>query len=278
MLIDTHMHLWSLARGDYDWLTPELPQLYRDFDFDDYAAATKQTRLTGCVLVQAAPTIAETDWLLAIAARHPKILGVVGWIDLTEPVDQARLSTLRANRLVGVRPMLQDWPDASRILSPICTRGFDALEASGLVFDALVRPHQLGVIAALADRHPALTIVIDHGAKPAIADSAWQPWADDIAALAARGNVRCKLSGLVLEAEPGVTIAQLSPYVSHLADCFGDDRLIWGSDWPLVEMRISLGGWHAMATQLAAELGLSLDKLFWGNARTTYALEEPLYD
>lgn len=273
-MIDAHMHLWSLARDDYDWLTPAMSHLYRDFDFDDYDGATIQTGLNGSILVQAAPTTAETDWLLAIAARQPKILGVVGWIDLARAVDPLKLAQQQAKGLVGVRPMLQDWPDASEILSAEHVKGLAAIETAGLVFDALVRPHQLGVIAALATRHPALTIVIDHGGKPAIASGTWQPWADDIAALAALSNVRCKLSGLVLEAEPGITAAQLSPYVKHLAGCFGQDRLIWGSDWPLVDQRMPLRAWHDMAAQLANNNKLSVEKLFGCNAHVTYSLKE----
>lgn len=278
MLIDAHMHLWALARGDYDWLTPDLPALYRDFAYDDYAKATKDAGLTGCVLVQAAPTAAETDWLLAVAARHDGVRGVVGWIDLTLPVDPQRLAELRSKRLVGMRLMLQDWPDASLILSGPYAQGLDAVAASDLAVDALVRPHQLPIVASLAARHPGLTIIVDHGGKPAVRDGIWQPWADDIAALGALANVRCKLSGLVTEAEAGVTVEQLSPYVAYLAKCFGEDRLIWGSDWPLVGMRMSFAQWHAMAARLARDLALPADKLFGRNAYAAYRLETASHD
>ena len=272
MLIDAHMHLWSLGRLDYDWLTPALPLLYRDFDIEDYRHAARELPLDGCVLVQASASEAETDWLLDLAARHTEILGVVGWFDPTAPCGANKLRARREAGMVGVRPMLQDWPNAAEILALACVKGMELLEASGLVFEALVRPHQLGVIVELAKRHPGLTIVLDHGGKPDIRSSAWQPWADDVAALADQANVRCKLSGLATEAESGATTDCFRPYAQQLSKCFCDDRLLWGSDWPLIGMRMPLAQWHAMAAILAADLGLSGNKLFGDNARETYRL------
>ena len=273
MLIDAHMHLWSLGRFDYDWLTPALPLLYRDFGIDDYRQAARELPLSGCVLVQAAASEAETDWLLDLASRHDEIVGVVGWFDPTRPGGADKLRARRDAGMVGVRPMLQDWPNASEILALPCVKGMELLEASGLIFEALVGPHQLGVVEELAERHPGLTIVLDHGGKPDIRSSAWQPWADDVAALADHPNVRCKLSGLATEAQPGATTDCFRPYAQQLLKCFGDDRLLWGSDWPLIGMRMPLAHWHATAAILAADLGLSGNKLFGGNARETYRLE-----
>jgi L-fuconolactonase len=274
MLIDTHAHLWSLARGDYDWLTPDIKPLYRDFGWEDYIADSRQCAPEGVILVQAAATVAETEWLLSVAVRHKAISGVVGWIDFASPVDASRMSGLIASGLLGVRPMLQDMANADDMLSPKCAETYEILCDLGLVFEALVRPHQLPVIAALARRYPKLQIVLDHGGKPAIANSAWQPWADAIADLACFDSVACKLSGLITEADDTADAETLSPYVAHLHNSFGDDRLIWGSDWPVVTQRTSFADWYDQATLLASRLGIAPTALFGGNARRIYLSPE----
>lgn len=169
--------------------------------------------------------------------------------------------------------MLQDWPDAWSLLAPQNADGLAMIDDAGLTFDALVKPHQLSVIAALAERHPELTIILDHGGKPSIADGNWTPWAEAIEFLGEFPNVRCKLSGLVTEARDGADADDLRRYVTHLARCFGGDRLLWGSDWPLVTMRCSLAEWLATAQFLAAELELDDQRLFGANARDAYRLE-----
>src|SRR5918993_1653004 len=221
--IDAHHHVWSLARGDYGWLTPRLARIYRDFTLDDLRPQLRAVRVDATVLVQAAPTLAETEFLLDVAAASGGLVqGVVGWIDLASTHAIATLERLAGNPLLkSIRPMLQDLDDPAWILRPDVGATLSAIASLGLRFDALVKTRELPALLQLVERQPDLAIVIDHGAKPAIASRAWQPWADLVAAAASHPQVCCKLSGLVTEAEPEWTADSLRPYVDHLLACFG---------------------------------------------------------
>jgi L-fuconolactonase len=236
--IDAHQHYWRIDRGDYGWLTPVLDTIYRDFLPEDLAAILKRHGIDRTIAVQAAPTIAETEFLLGLARQTGSIAGVVGWVDFAEsnaPSTIARLARERA--LVGLRPMVQDIADDDW-LPVLSWRRVSALIEHQLVFDALVLPRHLPRLARVVARYPQLTVVIDHGAKPPIREgvSGLDPWREDIAALAAEPRVHCKLSGLVTEASTLWQIEDLRPYVDHLLSTFGAEKLIWGSDWPVVEL------------------------------------------
>ena len=241
MIIDGHHHVWTLARGDYDWPTPDLA-IYRDYGLDDLRAVCGEVR--GSVLVQATPTVAETAFLLQVAASsHGLVQGVVGWTDLAAADAVARITALAATpMLVGLRTMLQDMPENDRILDPAVAPALQAMAEAGLPLDLLIRAPQLTVIPRLGETFPALRMVIDHAAKPPIAAGRWQPWADDIARAAINPNVVCKLSGLVTEA-PDWSVESLQPTVDHLLCCFGPERLMWGSDWPVVDLAGGYGRW-----------------------------------
>ena len=206
--VDAHQHVWSLARGDYDWLTPSLATLYRDFSLADAAPLREKAGVTATVLVQAAPTVAETQYLLDVAKRSGGVVkGVVGWVDLGAADAIATLTRLARNPLLkAVRPMLQDMPDPAWILRAEVGRTLAALPRLGLRFDALVKPAQLPALLPMLDRHPDLAVVVDHGAKPDIANGMWEPWARLIRAVADYPRVRCKFSGLVTEAGNAWTI------------------------------------------------------------------------
>ncbi len=269
MLIDAHAHLWTLARGDYAWLTPDLADLYRDFSIDDYRSAA--TGVDGVVLVQAAATQAETDYLLAIAATDPLVLGVVGWLEFAHPAAAAWLDARTGARgLVGVRPMLHDLADPHWLEQPEQDAVLTLLAARGIALDLLIRPVHLPIVARIAARHPTLRLIVDHLAKPAVAARGWQPWADDLALAAARPNVWCKLSGLVTEAGPGADVEALLPYAAHAARLFGDRRLIWGSDWPVCTQRMTFAAWLEMAREIADRLELDRDRVFAANAAAAY--------
>ncbi|HEY1325663.1 MAG TPA: amidohydrolase family protein, partial [Casimicrobiaceae bacterium] len=229
MRIDAHHHIWSLARGDYDWLTPRLATIYRDFDLDDYARVAPPDCVS--VLVQAAPTLAETRFLLDVGRRSAgRVRAVVGWVDLDADEAVDTLAELAADPLLkSIRPMLQDIADPAWILRPRVARALETLPALGLRFDALAKPAQLPALLRMLDRHPDLRVVIDHGAKPNVAEGQWEPWGGLVRGAAAHHNVFCKLSGLVTEAAPGWTLDALRPYVEHLFECFGAGRMMWGS-------------------------------------------------
>jgi L-fuconolactonase len=276
MMIDAHFHIWRLARDDYGWLTPELGPIYRDVEVAHWRAQAAPLGVDAGVLVQAAPTEAETHFLLANAAASPQVLGVVGWVDLLAPEAPARIGELaRHPKLKGLRPMLQDIADPEWILQSRLEPALLALQTHALAFDALVRPVHLPRVRELARRHPTLRIVIDHGAKPDIAHGQWQPWADEIARVASETDALCKLSGLLTEAGARADDpAALEPWVRHLLDCFGPARLIWGSDWPVLELAGRYAPWWRLCGHFTAALSeAERQAIFGGNAIRFYRLE-----
>ena len=273
--VDAHHHVWSLARGDYGWLTPELAPIHRDFSLDDARPLFAQARVDTTVLVQAAPTVAEIRYLLEVVRRSAGLVkGVVGWVDLAAPDAIPTLVHLARDPLLkGVRPMLQDLPDAAWILRADVGRALAALPRLGLRFDALVTPTQLPALVTMLERHPDLPVVVDHAAKPDLRAGTWEPWAGLMRAVAAHPRVRCKVSGLVTEAGPGWTIDTMRRHVDHLADIFGPQRLMWGSDWPVVNLAATYPGWYAAAMALVAGWPAADRAAFMGDtARRFYGL------
>lgn len=272
--IDAHQHYWRLGRGDYGWLTPDLEPLYRDYDPGDLAPLLAERGIDRTVLVQAAPSDAETDFLLELADRHASIGAVVGWVDLAGAGALARLTALAGHeRFRGVRPMIQDIDDDEWMLSDALTPAIQALVELGLRFEALVLPRHLGHLAHLLDRHPTLPVVIDHGAKPEIAGGSLAPWREAMQALAARPSVYCKLSGLVTEAASGWHVDDLRPYAEVLFELFGADRLMWGSDWPVVNLAGGYAAWwDATEVLLAGHSDAERDAVLGGTAAAFYGV------
>lgn len=281
MSIDVHFHCWQLARGDYGWLNPArdpaLAPICRDVAVTDWQAQALPHGVTGGVLVQAAPTEAETHFLLAQADAHPAVLGVVGWVDLLAAGAPARIEALASHpRLKGLRPMLQDIDDPAWILQPALAPALRAVADCGLVFDALVKSVHLPHILTLAVRHPDLRMVIDHCAKPDIAAGEWQPWADAIERIASDTQAMCKLSGLMTEAGPLPQPGAVRRWGEHVLQSFGADRVVWGSDWPVLELAGSYAQWWGEAQQLLAELDAKGQAaVMGGNAVRLYRLDRP---
>jgi L-fuconolactonase len=253
MIIDAHQHFWQLSRGDYGWLTPEAGALYRDYLPDDLAPLLKEHGVGATVLVQAAATEAESRFLLRLAGEHAFIAGVVGWVDF-EAADVgervAALATAGAGKLKGLRPMIQDIPDPRWIARPSLDAAFEALVAHELVFDALVRPVHLEALRDRLLRHPRLRAVLDHAGKPDIARGALEPWAAALERLAGDTSICCKLSGLLTEAGTRRSTADLTPWVAQLFRSFGAERMLWGSDWPVLKAAGSYGEWLGLAQEL----------------------------
>jgi len=273
LLIDAHCHVWRIGRNDHTWPTPDLPAIHRDFDLDDLARAGAEVGLAGAVLVQSQPSQRDTEWLLEITADHPLALGVVGWTDIAAPDAAERIATLAASpRLKGLRPMLQDLAD-DWILDPRLEPAIAVMVAADLSFDALIRPRHLPSLLELVRRWPDLRVVIDHGAKPDIGAGCLDPWREQIAALAAAPGVHCKLSGLLTEAGERASADALAPFAAHLLDVFGPDRLMWGSDWPVLNLAGDYAGWRAMADGFAADLDHAGQSAVFGEtARRFYRL------
>jgi L-fuconolactonase len=271
--VDAHQHFWKLSRNDYAWLTPDLASICRDFMPDDLAPHLTGSGVDRTVVVQAATTDAETAFLLDLAQQTPFVAGVVGWTDFESTGAVDRIESLAANRrLLGLRPMLQDLADDEWLLRKSVAPAIDAMKTAKLRLDALVKPRHLAMLLRFLERHPGLDVVIDHGAKPAIASDAIDEWATQMREIGRSTNAFCKLSGLATEAGPDWTTATLQPYVDVLLDAFGPRRLMWGSDWPVLHLayEASAGGvtpyaaWRDAATSLVARLSSHERELIFG--------------
>jgi L-fuconolactonase len=269
MRVDAHHHVWRLARGDYDWMTPDLP-IHRDYGLDDLRPLLGDIGAT--ILVQAAATEAETAYMLEVARGSAGLVrGVVGWTDLAAPDAAERVAALAEDPLlVGLRPMLQDIAETEWILRPEVQPGLAAMARAGLRLDVLARVRHLKLLPDLARRHPDLLMVIDHGAKPEIAAGRLEPWATDMAVAARETSAFCKFSGLATEARPDWTLADLQRYADHLLACFGTERLMWGSDWPVVDLAGGFSRWREAAVQLVPEA--AHDAVFGATAARFYGM------
>jgi L-fuconolactonase len=272
MRIDAHHHLWTLARGDYGWLTPDLAPIYRDFSLADLTPHLSAAAIDGTILVQAAPTEAETMFLLDIAGSADVVWGVVGWADFDAADGEARIDALAERKLlVGLRPMLQDIPDDDWLIRSELATLLTTMARHDLIFEALVLPRHLPRLVQVVDHHPDLQFVLDHCAKPRLSTGEIASWRRDITLLAERSNVVCKLSGLATEATLGWQIADLRPAVDHVLGCFGPERLLWGSDWPVVNLAGGYEKWLAATEGLLANLSENeRGAIFGGNAARTY--------
>ncbi len=275
MKIDAHQHFWDPARGDYDWMPKDNPVLSRPYGPGDLAPQLEPG--CGTVLVQAAATVDETEYMLQIAETAPFIKGVVGWIDFERLEDEAALTRLAAHpKFLGVRPMIQDIADDDWMHRPDVQWAYRALINHDLTFDALGFPRHVTRFLDLFQRYPELRVVVDHGMKPQIGDpSRFGLWAEGMARIAAKTGAFCKLSGLVTEAKPDWTVEDLRPYADHILSVFGPDRVMWGSDWPVVRLRCEYQGWRAAAEDLTTGLSQpERDAVFGGTAARFYRLSE----
>jgi L-fuconolactonase len=231
------------------------------------------------VLVQAAPSEAETRYLFELARRDPAVVGVVGWVDLEAADACARIHALKRDGdglLCGLRPMAQDIADPDWLSRAALDRAFDCMQDMELAFDALVTPRQLPALCRRLARHPQLRSVLDHAGKPPIAhsdDRQWIDWIEWIDELAQQPQLYCKLSGLLALLDPGMREEAIDPCVKHLFHRFGASRLLWGSDWPVLTIHADYGHWLRLAQTLTERYapGRQID-VFGANAMRFYAL------
>jgi L-fuconolactonase len=278
--IDAHHHVWDLARRPQPWLASRaLAGIHRTFTTADLAGPAAAAGVTRTVLVQVLPDAAETAEFLALAAGSELVAGVVGWADLTLGAAVGeRLAALRAGPggayLAGVRHLVQGEADPRWLCRPDVRAGLAAVADAGLVYDLLVLPPQLPAAIETVRALPGLTFVLDHLAKPPVAAGTLQPWAGLIRTLAAEPNVVCKLSGMVTEADPDRwTVRDLRPYAETVLAAFGQDRLMFGSDWPVCLAAASYAEVVAAAEELTAGLGPDGHAaVFGGTAARVYRL------
>ena len=253
MYVDSHQHFWTLSRGDYAWMTPDFKAIYKDFIPDDLAPLLKEKNVTETVIVQAADTVEETDFILNIASKTSYVKGVVGWVDFEDPNAKSQIDRLSQNSLLkGFRPMIHDIKDTNWMLRDSLSDSLSYLVQKGLSFDALVRPHHLKNLLLFAKKYPNLPIVIDHIAKPVIPKGEIEEWFKDMGALASCDNIWCKFSGIVTEIGEGYKKNQIVPYVDRIFELFESQRIMWGSDWPVLTMAETYGNWFDLAQELCS--------------------------
>jgi len=279
MKIDAHQHFWQPLRGDYDWMPRDNTTLNRAYAPADLAGTLETLGIDGTVLVQAAASVEETEYMLGLADATPFIKGVVGWVDFEDPSHLIQLRRLAAHpKFLGVRPMIQDIPDVDWMLRDDVQWAYAALVDLDLTFDALGFPQHLPNFLTLMQRYPDMRVVYDHCMKPQICDAqagrdAFSQWADGMNALAEHTSGVCKFSGLITETDEGWTIDDVRPFAEHVLSAFGPARVMWGSDWPVCRLTSEYGDWHGLAQQLTAGLSESeRADVFGGTAVRFYRL------
>jgi L-fuconolactonase len=233
--IDAHQHFWLIERGDYDWLSQNSGILYNNFLPHHIAPTLKECGIDKTVAIQAAPTVEETEYLLDLYDQFDFIAGVVGWVNFDSSDFHKDFERLQKRKgFVGLRPMLQDLDDDRWILKDQVKENIQRLVEVDFPIDILIYPRHIPYILELLDKFPSLRAVINHVAKPSIKDRELNPWKEEIKQLAFYENVMCKISGLITEADHTKwTVDDLRPYVHHVIQTFGENRVMFGSDWPV---------------------------------------------
>ena len=234
--------------------------LYRPYGPGDLDQSRETSKIAGTIVVQAAPSNDETEYLLELADKTESIKGVVGWIDFEDPKQLKILETWAKHpKFKGVRPMIQDIEDPDWMLRSDISWGFEAITDLDLTFDALGLPKHLSNLLKLLKRHPDMKTVLDHGMKPEIrnaqkGEDALSDWADGMTRIAQETKAFCKLSGLVTEASNGWTLEDLKPFTDHILDVFGAKRTMWGSDWPVCRLACEYEDWVKISSDLTQDL------------------------
>lgn len=275
MVIDAHHHLWKHNDRDYVWMSDAMTGLRRNFLVPELEHVMRESGVEGTVAVQARQTTEETEWLLDLAARHPFILGVVGWVPLGE-LDAAPILERFAQhpRLKAVRHVLHDEPDDFYMLRADFNRGVRMLHGYGLAYDILIFERHLPQTIEFVDRHPEQIFVVDHIAKPMIRDGVLSPWQERIRELAKRENVYCKVSGMATEADWKTwTTDLLRPYFDVVLSAFGPKRLMFGSDWPVLTLAGNYKTWMNTFRSFVCELSPDEQEcIYRGTASAAYRL------
>jgi L-fuconolactonase len=274
-MIDAHQHFWQVGRFDYPWMRSDNAVLYRDYLPSHLEPVLRENGVSQTVLVQASNSVAESRWLLHLADEHEFIACVVGWVDLSRDEAEDHLREMKANpKFKGVRHLVESEPDDDWLVQPEVVSGLKRLSAYNLSFDLLVHTRHLKYAQLVAENCPDLSFVLDHMAKPPIAQQEFDDWAQELRPLAAYPNVYCKLSGLVTEANWTTwQTDDLRPYVDYAVEIFGPERLMFGSDHPVCLLAASykqvLESFQELLKDLSSE---QREQVFGGNAARFYRL------
>jgi L-fuconolactonase len=273
--IDAHHHVWHFTEEEYGWIDDSMSMLRRDFMPHDLLPLLAEANVCGTVAVQARQTIEETRWLLELAEALSPILGVVGWLPIVAQNFADTLDEFAAYpKLKGLRHVVQGEP-VGFLDSADFNRGIEALYGTGLTYDILIYARQLEEATRFVDRHPQQVFVVDHIAKPVIRDGEIENWSASLRAIAQRPNVSCKISGMVTEADPRYwTADQLKPYFDVVLEAFGPDRLMVGTDWPVLTVGCGYSQWWQVVESWIAPLTPNeQDSMMGGTAASVYGLE-----
>ena len=275
MIIDTHHHFWRYNVAEYGWISKGMKKIRWDFMPADLKKTIDRAGVKAVISIQARQNLEETDWLLSLSSVNDFIYGIVGWLPLTDPDIEAILERYSENKnLKGIRHILQDEPDPNYMLRGDFNRGIRLLSGFNLIYEILICERHLPQAIIFVDKHPNQLFVLDHIAKPLIRKNVLSPWKENLAELARRENVSCKISGLVTEADyHHWDEHQLRPYLEIVLDSFGPSRLMFGSDWPVCLLACSYGQWVEIIHRFIASLSPGEQKQIWeNNARNVYNL------
>jgi L-fuconolactonase len=273
--IDAHHHFWNLESGRYAWPTAAEPAIHRTFGPDDLAPELSAAGIDATVVVQATDSLYDTDAMLAEAAVHPWIAGVVGWLPLGDRGAAEQALEERDGRLCGVRHLIHWDPDPDWLIRPSVQPGLALLAERHLPFDVVaVFPDHLRLVPAVAAAHPDLVLIIDHLAKPPFRSTGWEHWVRQTQEAAANPNVYAKVSGLDTAAGSGWTVDEIRAAWDIALEAFGPNRLLFGTDWPVCRLVSTYHDVVRATEGLVAELTPSeKDAVFGGTAISVYGLE-----
>jgi predicted TIM-barrel fold metal-dependent hydrolase len=278
-IIDSHIHLLDQRRFGYSWAAGQ-PKLKRNWTPDDLDDCAKPLTVEGFVFVEVdvdmPQYLDEAEWVESLAKTDSRVRGCVACLPLErgkaiEP-EMARIAKLSVMR--GVRRLIQNQPDPNYVLQPAFLEAIKLLPRYNLSFDICIFHHQLPNTLAMARRCPEVSFVLDHIAKPGIKAGLLDPWRQHLRELAALPNVVCKLSGVTTEADHAAwTREQLRPYIDHVIECFGVDRIMYGGDWPVSELAGTYLQWvDTLDLATASMTPEEKRKLFRDNAIKAYRL------
>ncbi len=275
MIIDSHHHFWKYNSAEYDWIDDSMKVIRNDFLPENLKITIEEAGIDGVISIQARQSVEETDCLIGMAYQNKFIKGVVGWLPLIQDNIEAYLEKYAHEKILkGVRHVIQGEPDPEFMLRKDFNRGISLLKQYDLAYDILINERQLPDTIRFVDRHPDQKFVLDHIAKPLIGKNELSPWKENIQELAKRENVNCKLSGMVTEADyHNWTPSQLRPYFDVVLEAFGNERLLFGSDWPVCLVATSYKDWISIILNTISSLSeTEKEKIMGGNALRLYQL------
>ena len=274
MKIDTHQHFWNLAEVEYSWLVPAYGPIYATFTPQDLEPHVRRAGIDRTVVVQSANSYEDTAYMLLASDLHEWIGAVIGWVNLLDPDEVHRRMEIYSKhpKFRGIRHLIHTEPDPDWVVQDAVIESLKVLASHDMLYEVVaVYPNHLEHVPTLAERVPDITLVIDHLAKPPIASREMGVWADQLKAAAAHPNVYAKVSGLNTAAEADWTADSLKPYIDYAIECFGADRLMFGSDWPVAILAGDYQGvWEATQTALKGHSQSTVDAILGGTAEHVY--------